>query len=58
MRAAVELSDVQYVALVLKDCGLVVIYVQVVRRAEDRHHRWEACGASFTVHAVAYECKV
>jgi hypothetical protein len=48
-----ELPDVHYVVLVLQDGGLVVVHVQVVRRAEDGHDTGEARGPRLPVHAVS-----
>jgi hypothetical protein len=52
MRAAIELANVEHVALVLEYCRLVVINVQVIWRREDCHNRREARCARFAIHAV------
>ena len=49
----VELTNVQHVALVLEDSGLVVIHIEVVWRGEEGHDGREASGPGLTVHAVS-----
>ena len=53
MWCAIELSDVHHIVLVLQDRGFVVVYVEVIRGAEDGHDTWEACRPSLSVHPVA-----
>lgn len=53
MGGAIELSDIHDVAFVLEHRGFVVVNVEVIRRREDGHHRWEPCRLCFTVHPVA-----
>ena len=53
MRSAVELSDVHNIVLVLEHCGLVVVNIEVIRRAEDGHYARESSGSCLAVHAVS-----
>lgn len=53
MWRAVKLSDIHDVVLILEDCGLVVIDVEVVWSGEDSHDGWESGSAGFSVHAVS-----
>ena len=53
MWRAIELSDIHDIVLVLEDCGLVVIDIEVVWSGEDSHDGWETGGACLAVHAVA-----
>jgi len=48
-----ELSDVHDVVFVLENSGLVVVDIQIVRRAENGHDAWEACSPCLPVHSVA-----
>lgn len=45
-----ELPKVHYVVFVSKSACTVVINVQIVRRAEDRHERRKACRGCFSIH--------
>ena len=56
MWGAVELSDVHYVAFVLEYSSLVVVYIKIVRRREDRHDRREPRCFGFPIHSVAGSC--
>lgn len=53
MWRTVELSDVHNVVLILQDCGFVVVDVEVVWRAEDRHDTWESSRSGLPIHAIA-----
>ena len=53
MWGSVELPDVEYIALVLENGSLVVVYVQVVRSGEEGHHGRETGGPSLPVHAIS-----
>lgn len=53
MRCAVELSDVHDVVLVLQNRSLVVVHVEVVRRAEDCHDTGETSRPCFPIHSVS-----
>lgn len=48
----VELTDVEHVALVFQDGGLVVIDIKVIRSGEEGHDGGEARGSSLPVHPV------
>ena len=52
MRCAIELSDIHDVVFVFQDCSFVVIHIEVVGRAEDRHNAWKACRAGLAIHSV------
>ena len=52
MWCAVKLSDIHDVVLILEDCRLVVIDIEVVGGGEDSHDGWESGGACLSVHAV------
>jgi hypothetical protein len=47
-----ELPDIHDVVLILQHRSLVIIHIQIVRRAEDCHHTWETGSPSLAVHAV------
>jgi len=49
---AVELSDVHDVILVLQYGGLIVIYVEIVWGAEDRHNAGKTGSPRLAVHSV------
>lgn len=53
MRCAVELSDIHHVVLVFQNCSLVVVDIEVVRRAENRHYAREASRPSLSIHAIS-----
>lgn len=53
MRAAVELSDVHNIRLILEHRRLVVIDIKVVWRAEYGHHRWKTGRFRLSVHAIS-----
>jgi hypothetical protein len=48
-----ELSNVHNIVLILQNGGFVVVYIQVVRRAENGHNTREAGSPSLSVHAVS-----
>jgi hypothetical protein len=52
----IKLSDIER-ALVLNNCSLVVIYVEVIRRGKEGHERWEIRFGRFTIHAIPEMCK-
>ena len=53
VRCAVELPDVHDVVLVLEYGSLVVVDIEVVRRAEDSHDTGETSSPCFPVHSVS-----
>lgn len=53
MRGAVELPNVHDVVFILQNGGFVVVYIQIVRSAENGHDTGKPCSASLAIHAVA-----
>lgn len=53
VRCTVELSDIHHITFVFEHCGLVVVYIEIIGRREDRHDRREASGFGFAVHTIA-----
>lgn len=47
-----ELSNVHNIVLVLQDCSLVVVHIQIVGRAEDCHDTGESSSPGLPVHTV------
>lgn len=54
MGRAIKLPDIHHVAFVLQNCGLVVVYVQVVWRREYGHNGREPSSLRFSIHAIAF----
>lgn len=52
MRRGVELPDVHNIGLIFEYCSFVVVNVQIIGCAENRHNRREPCGPSLPVHAI------
>ena len=53
MWCRVELPDVEDIALVLQDSGLVVVDIEIVGCGEEGHYGREASCPCLTVHAVS-----
>ena len=53
MGGAIELSDIEDIALVLEDSRLIVVTIEVVRTREEGHDGWETCRPRLSVHPVA-----
>ena len=53
MGCRVELTDVEHIALVLEDGGLVVINIKVVGSREQCHDRRESSRPGLAVHTIA-----
>ena len=51
--AAVELSDVHHIILVLEHRSFVVVHIQIVGSGENCYQRWESGGLAFSVHSVS-----
>ena len=52
MRGRVELPNVEHVALVFQDGGLIVVHVEVVGGGEKSHHGWETGCSGLAIHPV------
>lgn len=53
MRRGVELSNIKNIALILENCGLVIVHVEIVWCREKRHHGGEARCSRLAVHPIA-----
>lgn len=53
MRSAIELPDVEDIALIFEDSCLIVVTVQVVRAREEGHDGGETCRSRLSVHPIA-----
>jgi hypothetical protein len=53
MRSTIELSDIHDIVLVLEDCSLVVVYIQVIRSTKDGNNGRKASRSGLSVHSIA-----
>lgn len=53
MGCAVKLPNIHDVVLILENRSLVVVNIEIIRRAENGHHAWKTRGSSFPIHSIA-----
>jgi len=52
MGSTIKLSDVHDITFILEDSGLVIVYIEVIWRGKDGHHRRETGCFRLAVHAI------